>query len=401
MVAIIFNWTDTALTLLDVACTPPDMPLTLKETVLTLTDTAFTVVDTPLTWTDMALTVADTAFTPADAPLTLNDTVLTLTDTAFTVVDTPLTLTDTALTVADTAITPADAPLTRNDNNPNTTDDDHKADMLYLRRGDGLQATGFIQNRTYNFYTEARLFGLEGTSCYDFDAFQEWESADDPGVANYGTRVNVPAELSGVNALFLNGLNSNSSYQTAFYDGYYPVDIPSVPFIGPISTSTNTNGAFAMPHPDLGIPDYPLSSATPCFLFRTEQIGSPFKLEENEAEMVRADYGRQEINSFLIGDPTDGYQVGNGTVLRGIGHSLSVYPNPVTGSLLHVDMAEGDLNSVPIRYQVFDISGKLIRDGIFERLQNTLNMAELALGTYNLRLSLVSGTSNHLIIIAQ
>lgn len=282
----------------------------------------------------------------------------------------------------------------RDDGDTATTNDDHRADMVYLRRGDGLQATGFIQNRTYNFFTEAQENNLMGTACYDFDDEEAW--TEDNGMVNYRFAEAVSYESVGVNALKVTGLNPNMVYMTGFYDGFYLVDQPSTPFAGPVPTSTNAIGSFTLPFPDLGIPDFPFSDATPCLLFRTEEIANPFRLTNpNSNELSASQNSKRNFVEVEITNMRSNSITSN-VAKNGINYS--VYPNPLTGNILHVDLTGSGSQSEDLHYDLLDAVGKVLTSGTFGQQKNVLVLDEYAAGTYNLRLWFEDSMESQLVI---
>ena len=270
---------------------------------------------------------------------------------------------------------------------------DKRAEMLYLVRGDGTQATGFIGNRTYNFYTAAQENNLIGTGCYDFNALEEWRP--DNGMLQYRTPGTVSADPSGGDVQFVLALNDNAAYLTAFYDAFYPVDQPSTPMVGPISTPTNGTGSFIMPHPDLEIPDYP-DDDTPFLLFRTEQTGNPFKVENNvltESVMTRQQLG---INISITENAETSVKKPTASSSE---FEVSIYPNPLEGTdLLHIDVS-GYNEAFCLSYELLDATGKMLNVGVTHKHQNTLNIGMYAVGIYALRLYTEDHFENHLIVI--
>ncbi len=268
---------------------------------------------------------------------------------------------------------------------------DKRAEMLYLVRGDGTQATGFIGNRTYNFYTAAQENNLTGTSCYDFDDEVEWTS--DNGMIVYRNPTSISADISGAQAQLVLALNANANYQTAFYDAFYPVDQPSAPMFGPIPTSTDANPSFIMPHPDLEIPDYP-DDDTPFILFRTEQTGNPFKVENND--LTATVVTRQQLGLQMSQTEVVETEPMVNSVTDNLNTSLSIYPNPIKDNeILHVDLiGTGEDTS----YELFDSAGKVLMQGKFRSNKNRLDLGRFAQGVYSLRLSFSGSVENRLII---
>ena len=172
-----------------------------------------------------------------------------------------------------------------------------------------------------------------------------------------------------------------------------------MPLVGPDPTPTDANGVFAMPFPDLGIPDYTHSNATPCFLFRTAQVGNPFKIQEENLDEYTA---QRENFSRSLGSEVETPE-SNPESISQSRHELGlfIYPNPIAGNELHVDLLDTPNNMVGIRFELFDIAGKSLLAGVLDAKQNVINIEEYASGTYNLRVWLTNAATNNLIIKAR
>ncbi len=186
-------------------------------------------------------------------------------------------------------------------------------------------------------------------------------------------------------------------YPTAFYDAFHPIDQPSAPMFGPIPTSTDANPSFIMPHPDLEIPDYP-DDDTPFLLFRTEQMGNPFKMEDDS--MTEAVMTRQQLRLY-IPQPEETEIIESSVARSFMTNSeiqVTVYPNPVGATeLLHVDLLDYD-DALNINYELFDATGKVLISGQLQQKQNILDISMYAAGVYSLRLLSFATIENHLII---
>lgn len=81
-------------------------------------------------------------------------------------------------------------------------------------------------------------------------------------------------------------------------------------------------------------------------------------------------------------------------IVTSINEKVNIYPNPVTGDLIHISANE------PVRkVQIYNLSGICVFDK--NNIQNTINIQELTKGMYIIRIELITGEKSHTKIITK
>lgn len=176
------------------------------------------------------------------------------------------------------------------------------------------------------------------------------------------------------NCGFVNDASGTANFQLWLYETSNTIEF----HVGSCSATTAAYNGNTNPGPAMGI--YRFSSVTNC-VYGIGLTGNPAAATDNTINNANCDL----FDYSLTGTPASGNVYHFESLTQSVDESLTdddvvIYPNPSAGKIFLI------VDEILSEYEMYDLTGKLIKTGILNQMVTEIDLTELASGTYLLQL---------------